>query len=109
MSNEVASVPDWEDFESLPQLRAFVSETLRWRPVATIGEYFHNDDHGKLTFPYRVCTPRYPEHYLGMSHPLSIHNVVKASDIPERPMYSCGCNCLWVPLVNHWVFLCRLP
>jgi len=30
-------VPNWQDFESLPQVHAFVSEALRWRPVAPIG------------------------------------------------------------------------
>lgn len=31
-------VPTWEDSESLPQVHAYVLETLRWRPVTPIGE-----------------------------------------------------------------------
>ncbi|KAG9310417.1 cytochrome P450 [Chiua virens] len=30
-------LPNWEDFELLPQVHAFVLETLRWRPVTPIG------------------------------------------------------------------------
>jgi cytochrome P450 len=30
-------VPTWEDWSLLPQLHAFVSEALRWRPVTPIG------------------------------------------------------------------------
>ena len=36
----VALVPSWEDYESLPQVHAFVLEALRWRPVLPIGEWF---------------------------------------------------------------------
>ncbi|KAI9572527.1 cytochrome P450 [Boletus coccyginus] len=30
-------IPTWEDYKWLPQVRAFVLETLRWRPVIPIG------------------------------------------------------------------------
>ncbi|KAF8553151.1 cytochrome P450, partial [Imleria badia] len=30
-------MPTWEDSESLPQVHAYILETLRWRPVAPIG------------------------------------------------------------------------
>ena len=40
MSNNDTLVPTWDDYESLPQVHAFVLETLRWRPVGRIGEGF---------------------------------------------------------------------
>lgn len=30
-------MPEYEDFELLPYIRATVNETLRWRPVAVLG------------------------------------------------------------------------
>jgi len=30
-------LPSWEDLDSLPQIHAYVLETLRWRPVTPIG------------------------------------------------------------------------
>lgn len=30
-------MPEYEDKESLPYIRAVVDETLRWRPVAVLG------------------------------------------------------------------------
>lgn len=33
--------PTFKDFDALMYVRAIVKETLRWRPVGPIGEYFH--------------------------------------------------------------------
>lgn len=30
-------VPSWDDWDALPQLRAFILEGLRWRPVTPLG------------------------------------------------------------------------
>ena len=30
-------VPAWGDWDALPQLHAFISETFRWRPAAPLG------------------------------------------------------------------------
>lgn len=30
-------MPEYDDFDSLPYVRAVVNETLRWRPIAVLG------------------------------------------------------------------------
>jgi cytochrome P450 len=36
----LTSVPSWSDWDALPQLHAFISEALRWRPVTPLGKQF---------------------------------------------------------------------
>ena len=38
----LTSVPDWNDWNALPQLHAFISEALRWRPVTPLGKQFES-------------------------------------------------------------------
>jgi len=38
LPNRVTLVPTWEDYKCLPQVRAYVLETLGWRPVTPMGE-----------------------------------------------------------------------
>ena len=102
----VASGPDWRDFESLPQVHAFVSETLRWRPITPIGEYFITKRLTEIDFPLlQGLHTVLPRTLSGYVHHLLIHkSFVRANGASERPMYSCGCDCVRMPLVNHWFF-----
>lgn len=52
MSSNIGLVPTWEDFESLPQVRAYVLEALRWRPPVPFGERIveRADDEINCTF-----------------------------------------------------------
>jgi hypothetical protein len=102
MSNNVALVPTWEGYESLPQVQAFVLEALRWRPVVPIDGCFldHEDREIDGTFLQESHTAP-----LGTSsgyvsyHTLDQRAFIDLGDMTEGSMYSCGCNCPRLSLV----------
>ena len=102
MSNNDALVPTWEDYESLPQVHAFVLETLRWRPVVPMGGCFSEYEDHKIECTFLQGWHTVP---LGTSFGYVAYNsldqraFIEPGDMVEGSMYSCGCNCYWMSLV----------
>ncbi|KAJ6552210.1 hypothetical protein DFH09DRAFT_925352, partial [Mycena vulgaris] len=52
-------LPNFEDKDSLPYIRAIIKETLRWRPVSPLGEYpFSQPNELELSCMKSLAVPR---------------------------------------------------
>jgi cytochrome P450 len=83
--NPVVTAPTFDDYNSLPQIEAFMLECLRWRPVTTLG-FAHCASADIVYVRFHISW-----------HDFLILIVARA----ERHVYSRGCYRLWQPLVQN--------
>jgi hypothetical protein len=86
-------------------LRAFILESMRWRPLVTPGkpptlvlDLAHGDAVAFLL--YRLCSPRHGGHHLGACRLFKVHHYHYPQLLPGRLPYTCRDDCVWESLVS---------